>query len=190
MSSRRNTACLVAVLLGILPVHASARGRSFPIEVTGTIISVDRGKTQFTIQVDEPACVLTIAIGHDCKFEQNGAHAEEHILRPGARMKVSYFATIFTGDIAVEIESNPVPKIKRGIIEKIDRADRNLDIRLAESSCHLRLRWAVSTRFYKNGKAASAAALRENAAVEVSYFSPAFARKYAVRIELDSQIVK
>ena len=190
MSSRRSTACLIALLLRALPAHASARGRSFPIEVTGTIISVNGWKTEFTIQVDEPACVLTIAIGRDCKFKQNGAPAGEHILRPGARVKVSYFATIFTGDIAVDIESNPVPEIKRGIIEKIDRADRKLDIRLAESSCHLRLRWAVSTRFYKNGEAASATALRKNAAVEVSYFSPAFAPKYAVRIELDSHTVK
>lgn len=106
-SISRNTTCLVAaLLLGALPGNASARGRSFPIEVTGTIIKVDRSKAEFTIQVDEPASILTIGVGRDCKFKQKGAIASEQILKKGARVKVSYFSTIFTGKIAVEIESN------------------------------------------------------------------------------------
>jgi hypothetical protein len=185
MSSRRNTACLIAVLLGALPSHASARGRSFPIEVTGTIIKFDRSKAEFSIQVDEPAGILTVGIGRDCKFKQNGAPAGEQILKKGARVKVSYFSTIFTGKIAVEIESNPRPLVKSGIIEKIEPADRKLTLRINNYSHYLALRWAANARFIKRGKLVSAADLRENAAIRVSYFSPPFESSYAVKIELD-----
>ena len=101
------TALIVASLLGILIVEAAARGRTFPIEVTGTIRMFDGENHIFTIQVDEPAGALTIAVGRDCKFIQNGTPTGEQILKKGARVKVSYFSTIFTGKIAVKIELNP-----------------------------------------------------------------------------------
>ena len=189
MSSRDHTICrnttrfVAALLFGVLPGHASARGRSFPIEVTGTIINVDRFKTEFTIQVDEPARVLTIAVGRDCKFKRHGAPAGEEILTSGARARVRYFATIFTGNIAVEIESNPAPEVKTGVLEKVDRASRKLTIRLMDHS-GLVMRWAVNAHFVRRGRKSSSANLRENAPVRVSYYSPAFAAKYAVRIEL------
>jgi DUF917 family protein len=107
---RLTTIALIAVLLlGILVVHAAARGRSFPIKVTGTIRMFDKANQVFTIQVDQPAGVLTIAVGRDCKFIQNGAPTGEQTLKKGARVKVSYFSTIFTGKIAVKIELNPPP---------------------------------------------------------------------------------
>jgi hypothetical protein len=71
----------------------------------------------FTIRADELARILTIGVGRDCKFKQNGATASERIVKPGARGKVSYFATVFTGNIAVEIDRNPKPKIESGVIE-------------------------------------------------------------------------
>ena len=89
-----------------------ARGRSFPIRVVGTITGFNRTSQMFTIRVDAPVRILAIAVGRDCKFKQHGAPTGEQILKPGARLKVSYFATIFTGKIAVEIESNPVPNRK------------------------------------------------------------------------------
>jgi hypothetical protein len=102
------TALITVSLLGIFfVVHATARGRSFPIEVTGTIKMFDRANHIFTIQSDEPARVLTIAVGRDCKFIQKGVPTGEWILKKGARVRVSYFSTIFTGKIAVKIESNP-----------------------------------------------------------------------------------
>jgi hypothetical protein len=39
-------------------------------------------------------------------------------LKPGARVKVNYFATIFTGNIAVEIDLNPALAVKTDVIEK------------------------------------------------------------------------
>jgi hypothetical protein len=176
---------VAALLLGALAGHASARGRSFPIEVTGAIINVDRSKTEFTIQVDEPGSILTIGVGRDCKFTQNGALASDQILKKGARVRVSYFSTIFTGKIAVEIESNPRPLVKSGIIEKIEPADRKLMLRINNYSHYLAMRWAANARFIKRGKLVSAADLRENAAIRVSYFSPPFESRYAVKIELD-----
>jgi hypothetical protein len=99
---------IVAASFVVLFINeALARGRSFPIEVTGTIIAFDRATHVFTIQVDEPARVLTIAIGRDCKFKRNGAVTSEQIIKLHAHVKVSYFATIFTGNIAVEIELQP-----------------------------------------------------------------------------------
>jgi hypothetical protein len=109
MSSRDNmvrriaSLLISALLLGALTDHALARGLSFPIEVTGTIINVDRSRAEFLIQVDEPAGILTIGIGRDCKFIYHGAPAGGEILRRGARVRVKYFATIFTGKIAVQI---------------------------------------------------------------------------------------
>jgi hypothetical protein len=73
------------------------------------IIGFNRTSQMFTIRVDEPARILTIAVGRDCKFKRHGTPAGEQILKPGAGVKVSYFATIFTGNIAVEIELDPVP---------------------------------------------------------------------------------
>ena len=100
--------------------HIAARGRSFPIKVTGTIIGFDRTNQMFTMRVDQPSRILRIAVGRDCKFKRHGAPAGEQILKPGARVKVSYFATIFTGNIAVEIELYPVPQVKTGVIDKLE----------------------------------------------------------------------
>ena len=181
----RNTTCLVAaLLLGPLMGHASARGRSFPIEVTGTIIKVNRSKAGFTIQVDDPASILTIGVGLDCKFKQNGTLTSEQILKKGARVKVSYFRTIFTGKIAVEIESNPTPLVKTGIIERIEPADRKLIIRVRGCCQRLFLRWAGNARCIKGEKTVSPKVLRENTPVRVSYYAPPFESKYAVKIEI------
>jgi hypothetical protein len=185
MTSRRNTACLIALLLGALPVHASARGRSFPIEVTGTILNVDPWRTEFTIQVDEPARILTIAVGRDCKFIRHGAPAQDDILRRGARVRVKYFSTIFMGKIAVQIESNPRPLVKGGIIEKIEPADRKLTIRVPGCWQPLILRWARNASCSKHGKTVSPTDLRENTTVRVNYYAPAFESKYAVEIEVE-----
>jgi len=103
--------------------NVAARGRSFPIRVIGTIVGFNRTSQMFTIRVWEPSRTLTIAVGRDCKFKQHGAPTGEQILKPGARLKVSYFATIFIGKIAVEIELNPALAVKTDVIEK-SRADR------------------------------------------------------------------
>ena len=108
---RLPTAALIAALLfGVFVVHGAARGRSFPIEITGTIKMFDRANHTFVIQSDEPAGLLTIAVGRDCKFIQNGTATGDQILKKGARVRVSYFSTIFTGKVAVKIESHPVPR--------------------------------------------------------------------------------
>src|SRR4029077_7416058 len=124
----RTTALIAGSLLGMFVVHVSAHGRSLPIEVTGTIRMFDRANHIFTLQSDKGARVLTIALGRDCKCFQNGGPAGEWILKKGARVKVSYFSTIFTGNIAVRIESNPVTEVKTGIIERIKSADRSFRI--------------------------------------------------------------
>ena len=185
MTGRIAILSAAVLLLGLWVPEVSARGRSFPAEITGTIRSFDESIQTFTIQVDEPARVFTIAVGRDCEFKEKGAPTGEEILKQGARVKVSYFATIFTGKIAVDIAINPVPKISSGIIESIAPAERTLDIRLADGSRPLRMRWALNARFYKGNGIASAAELREDEQVKVSYFSPAFEAKYAVKIELE-----
>lgn len=95
----------VALGLGPIATDCVARGRSFPIEVTGTIISVDRKNYEFTLRVDEPARILVIGLGRDCKFLKHAARPKIGLLKKGAHLKVSYFATIFTGNVAVEIEA-------------------------------------------------------------------------------------
>jgi hypothetical protein len=183
---RRIASLLVfALLLGALTDHALARGRSFPVEITGTITRFDRATQTFTIQVDEPAGILTIGIGRDCKFKQNGAPTGEQILKQGARVKVSYFSTIFTGKIAVGIESNPVPEVKSGVTEMVDLAEREFRIRLNNSLRQVALCWAKNARFLRGGKTVSAKELKPNMPIRVSYYSPAFAKKYAIQIELD-----
>jgi hypothetical protein len=88
--------------------QAPARGRSFAVEITGTILGFNRATQIFTIQVDQPTRILTIAVGRNCKFIQNGVSTGDQILKKAARVRVSYFATIFTGNIAVKIETNPL----------------------------------------------------------------------------------
>jgi DUF917 family protein len=104
------TAVIAASLVGTFVVHAGARGRSFPIEVTGTITMFNKAIHMFTIHVDDPSRILTIAVGRDCKFKHSGRATTEQILKQGARVKVRYFSTIFTGNIAVEIEVNSLPE--------------------------------------------------------------------------------
>jgi hypothetical protein len=178
------TAFLV-ISLGPLAPHVSARGRSFPIEITGTILNVDQSKTEFSIEVDEPACILTIGVGRDCKFKRAGAPAGGEVLRRGARVRVNYFSTIFTGKIAVEIESNPRPLVKNGIIEKIEPADRKLTILVGGCCQRLVVRWAGNARCIKRAKTVSPKDLRENTMVRVNYYAPAFESKYAVEIEIE-----
>lgn len=112
------TGVIAASLVGIFVVHATARGRSFPIEVTGTITMFDKANHMFTIHVDEPSRILTIAVGRDCKFKHSGRATTEQILKQGARVKVRYFSTIFTGKIAVEIDLNPVPEVKNSAFRR------------------------------------------------------------------------
>jgi hypothetical protein len=181
--SRLTIVCVVAAsLAGLFINQALARGRSFPIEVTGTIMMVDRPNQTFTIQVDEPSRILTIAVGRDCKFKQNGVPAGEQILKKGARARLSYFSTIFTGNLAVEIEINPKPEFAHGVIEKIEPAHRRLTLRL-DRSRRLVMRWATNAHFINREKTIAPAELREGTAVTVSYYSPGFASKYAVKVE-------
>ena len=105
------------------------------------------------------------------------------MLRKGAYVKVSYFATIFTGNLAVEIELNPKPEIKTGIIEEIDIPHRRLVLAVGPNSRRLVMHWATNARFLSAGKPTSAAALRVRSTARVAYYSPSFASKYAVRID-------
>jgi hypothetical protein len=181
----RSAAYLIAAFLfGPWLSHALARGRSFPIEVTGTVTSVDKASQTFTLQTDEPAKIVAIGLGWDCKFKRDGAPAGPDILRRSAYVKVSYFATIFTGNLAVEIEANPKPELVHGVIERIEPAYRQLTLGVNPSR-RLVLRWAANARFISRGKAIAPASLRQDALVKVSYFSLPFERKYAVRIELE-----
>jgi len=161
-----------------------ARGRSFPEEATGVITSVEKGGLTFTFAADEPARTLKLDVGASCKFLHAGAPADIAIIRRNARIKVSCFSTVFTGRIAVEIESDPVPQVAVGIVEEIDTANRTLVVRLIDSSRRLVVRWAVTSRFVKRGRTVSPNDLRQNTPVKVSYYSPSFAGQYAVRIEL------
>ena len=85
-------------------------------EVTGVITTFDQTNHVFRIQVDGPPRLFTIAVRRGCKFIKNGMPAGEQILRKGARVRVSYFATIFTGKIAVKIESNTAAEVRTGVI--------------------------------------------------------------------------
>jgi hypothetical protein len=96
---------LVALGLGPIANDSFARGRSFPIEVTGTIVNVDWTNFEFTLRVDEPARILVSGLGRDCKFLKHGAQAKIGMLKKGAHVKVSYYATIFTGNVAVKVEA-------------------------------------------------------------------------------------
>ena len=178
---------VVASLAGLFINHALARGRSFPIEVTGTIIHVDRSKAEFTIQIDEPARVLKIGVREDCKFTNVSAPAGIDVLRKGGRVRVRYFATIFTGNLAVEIEANPRPQVAGGVVERIELTERRLIIRPTNSSHRLALCWATNTRFVERGKIISPGRLKQGASVSVSYYPPPFERKYAAEIVVRSQ---
>ena len=126
MTGRIAMLSAAALVLSLWPFEVSARDRSFPLEVTGTIRSFDEPTQTFTVEVDESARVLTIAVGRDCKFTENGAPTGEEILKQGARVTVSYFATIFTGKIAVDVAINRVPEISGGIFAAKARSSQSL----------------------------------------------------------------
>jgi hypothetical protein len=126
MTGRIAILSAAALLLGLWPSEVSADDRSFPLEITGTIRSFDEPTQTFTVEVDEFARVLTIAVGRDCKFTENGAPTGEEVLKQGARVKVSYFSTIFTGKIAVDVAINRVPEISGGIFAARARRSQSL----------------------------------------------------------------
>jgi hypothetical protein len=126
MTARITILSAAALLIGLWPSEVSADDRSFPQEITGTIRSFDEPTQTFTVKVDESGRVLTIAVGRDCKFTKNGAPTGEEILKQGARVKVSYFATIFTGKIAVDVAINRVPEISGGIFVARARRSQSL----------------------------------------------------------------
>jgi hypothetical protein len=126
-----------AILLGQWPSEVSADDRSFPLEITGTIRSFAEPTQTFTVDVDESGRVLTLAVGRDCKFTENGAPAGEEILKQGARVRVSYFATIFTGKIAVDVAINRLPEISSGIFTARARRSQSL-ARLQPNALQLR----------------------------------------------------
>ena len=126
MTGRIAILSAAALLLGLWPSKVSADDRSFPLEITGTIRNFDEPTQMFTVEVDESGRVLTIAVGRDCKFTENGAPTGEKILKQGARVKVSYFATIFTGKIAVDVAINRVPEISSGIFAARVRRPQSL----------------------------------------------------------------
>jgi hypothetical protein len=176
---------LLMIVLCSLSPDTWARGRSFPEEATGIIRSVQNGGLTFTLATDEPARILKLAVGESCKFSHAGVPADVDIIRNNARIKVSFFSTVFTGRVAVEIESDPVPQEAIGIVEEIDTANRRLVVRFIDSSRRRIVRWAVTSRFVKHGRTASAKELHKNRPIKLSYYSPAFASRYAVRIELE-----
>ena len=114
------------LLLALWPSEVSAGDRSFPLEITGTIRRFDELTQTFTVELEESARVLTIAVGRDCKFTENGAPTGEEILKQGARATVRYFATIFTGKIAVDIAMNRAPEINGGIFTARSRRSQSL----------------------------------------------------------------
>jgi hypothetical protein len=114
MTGRIAILSAAALLLGLWPFEVSAGDRSLPLEITGTIRSFDEPTQTFTVELDESARVLTIAVGRDCKFTENGAPTGEEILKQGARATVRYFATIFTDKIAVDVAIHRVPESSGG----------------------------------------------------------------------------
>jgi hypothetical protein len=137
MTGRIAILSAAALLLGLWPSEVSARDRSSPLEITGTIRSFDEPTQRFTVELDESARVLTIAVGRDCKFTENGTPTGEEILKQGARVKVSYFATIFTGKIAVDVTINRAPEISGGIFTARARRSQSL-AHLQSSALQLR----------------------------------------------------
>ena len=126
MTGRIAILSVAALLLGLWPSEVSADDRSFPLVITGTIRNFDEPTQKLTVEVDESARVLTMAVGRDCKFTENGAPTGEEILKQGARVTVSYFATIFTGNIAVDVAMNRVPEISGGIFAARARRSQTL----------------------------------------------------------------
>ncbi len=172
----------VAILMATpLATVASARGRSFPIELTGTIRDFNRSTQTFILEADEPPKTLRIGLRDNCRFLGGGSSAA-YILRKGAYVKVSYFATVFTGNLAVEIEANPKAKSARGVIKRIEPAKQRLILRLDDSR-NLVVRWTTKAHFINSGRIISPEGLTEGAIVAVSYYSPAFESSYAVKVE-------
>jgi hypothetical protein len=126
MTGRIAILSAAVLLLGLWPSEVSAGDRSFPLEITGTIRSFDEPTQRFTVELEESARLLTIAVGRDCKFTENGAPAGEEILKQGARVTVSYFTTIFSGKIAVDVAINRVPEISGGIFAARARSSQSL----------------------------------------------------------------
>ena len=127
--------------------------------------------------------MLTIGLEWDCKFKRDGAPAATDILRKSAYLKVSYFATIFTGNLAVEVEANPSPQVISGVVERITPSDRKITIQVNHGSRLFTIRWAVNARFLHHGKAVSPAKLKTGMPVNIRYYSPPFENRYAIKIE-------
>jgi hypothetical protein len=161
---------------------ASARGRSFPTELTGTIQDFDRSTRTFILEADQPSKTLKIGLRDDCKFLESGRPAGAEVLRKGAHVKVSYFATIFTGNLAVEIEADPKTKSAHGVIKRIEPTNRRLTLWL-DNSREFVVQWTTNAHFTNDGRVIRPETLTEGTIADVSYYSPVFGARYAVTVE-------
>lgn len=177
-------ACTTVLFFALTTATALARGRSFLREATGVVTEVSNNGPLFTFAVDEPAEVLSLAVGRDCKFSHAGRATPAAVLRKGMRAKISYYSTIFTGKIALEIDADPVPKVENGIIESVEPAARKLSIRSIDASRSHSFRWAPAVRITQSGRRVSSRALTVQRRVTISYFDPDFGRKYIVEIRI------
>ena len=174
---------LVALQFGPLGCSVLAKGRCFPIETTGVIRSVDTAQKTCQVQLDEPSRILTIGYRRDCTFIRHGEQTKSpDFLKKGEHVKVSYFATIFTGNLATEIEANPEPQWVRGVVERIDPASRRLTLRLQGSRPFV-VRWAASAHFANGGSPIAPTKLKQGMTVEVGYYAFEFENNYAVKVE-------
>ena len=66
-------------------------------------------------------------------------------------MQASYFATIFTGNLAVEIEAHPKAKSAHGVIKRIEPTNRRLTFWLGNSREFV-MQWTTNAHFINGGR--------------------------------------
>ena len=91
-------------------------------------------------------------------------------------------AIIFIAPCFNAIARSPQARVERAVIENIDWDTHVLQLRLSGDAKPLTLVWNSRTQFVEGSRFVTAAGLRKNAPVMVSYRTPFFGKQFASKI--------
>ena len=77
---------------------------------------------------------------------------------------------------------SPQPRVEDGFIERIDRANRILQLRRSKKFESLLIVWNSLTSFFKNARSATPDELRVGTRVTISYHTPFVGKPFATKI--------
>ena len=76
----------------------------------------------------------------------------------------------------------PLERESKGVVQSVDRSNRTLTIKLEAESRLQTFEWNKDTRFLRDWKSTTSAALKAGVTVRIRYHSPIFGKPFVTRV--------